>query len=225
MEGHDIRDIGKEQRERPGLYLISPPQIDLETFPHELEAALKGGPVAVFQLRLKDVDDAAVIEAAQRLKPILDKYDVALAINDSAEIAKKVGADAVHLGQQDGSVKDARKLLGFDVAIGVTCHGSRHLAMTAGDQGADYVAFGAFYPSNTKIPPEMADVDILSWWTALSELPCVAIGGITVENCRPLLEAGADMIAVSAGVWANSDGPAAAVTAFNQIIDEIFAAS
>lgn len=221
-EGHDITEFGKEDRDRPGLYLISPAQIDLDSFSSELEGALMGGPVAAFQLRLKDCDDSEFIKAAHALKPILEAHDVALVINDHADIAKQVGADAVHLGQQDGSVKEARKLLGFDIAIGVTCHGSRHLAMTAGDQGADYVAFGAFHPSQTKIPPEMADIDILNWWTALSELPCVAIGGITVENCRPILEAGADMIAVSAGIWAHSDGPAAAITAFNTVIDDVY---
>jgi len=222
-EGRDITEIGKEDRDRPGLYLISPSQIDLDSFASELETALKAGPVAAFQLRLKDADDSHIIQSAKTLKPILDAHDVALVINDRADIAKQVGADAVHLGQQDGSVKEARELLGFDVAIGVTCHGSRHLAMTAGDQGADYVAFGAFHPSNTKIPPEIADISILDWWTSLSELPCVAIGGITVENCRPILEAGADMIAVSAGVWAYSDGPGAAITAFNAVIDEVYA--
>lgn len=224
-EGHDITEFGKEDRDRPGLYLISPSKFDLDSFAAELEAALKAGPVAAFQLRLKDCDDDTIVAAANRLKPLLEAYDVALAINDRADIAKQVNADAVHLGQQDGNVKDARALLGYDVAIGVTCHGSRHLAMTAGDQGADYVAFGAFHPSNTKIPPEMADISILDWWTSLSELPCVAIGGITIENCRPILEAGADMIAVSAGVWAYSDGAAAAVAAFNTVIDEVYRAA
>lgn len=224
QSGHDITEFAREPRERCTLYLISPSAIDLTRFPAELEAALSGGPVGVFQLRLKDVPDDVVIATAVALKPILDAHDVALIINDSARVAKAVDADGVHLGQSDGAVKDARNLLGFDKAIGVTCHASRHLAMLAGEEGADYVAFGAFFPSKTKVPPEMAKPEILTWWTALSELPCVAIGGITVDNCRLIIEAGADMLAVSAGVWAHENGPRAAVARFNEIIDAVEAA-
>jgi thiamine-phosphate pyrophosphorylase len=223
--GHDITEFAQEPRECCALYLISPPTIaDLDSFKAELEAALSGGPIGVFQLRLKDAADDVVIQTAKALKPILDAHDVALIINDRADIAKAVDADGVHLGQSDGAVKDARNLLGFDRAIGVTCHASRHLAMTAGEQGADYVAFGAFYPSKTKLPSDMAKPEILTWWTALSELPCVAIGGITVDNCRSIIEAGADMLAVSAGVWAYEGGPKAAVARFNEMIEEVEAA-
>lgn len=221
MMGHDITEFGQESRERTMLYLISPPAIDLNSFTKELEQALKGGPVAAFQLRLKESQDDEIIAAAKAIKAVLDKHDISLIINDRPDIAKLVEADGVHLGQDDGTVKAARELLGFDNAIGVTCHNSRHLAMVAGDQGADYIAFGAFYPSSTKTPPTMAELDLLKWWTALSELPCVAIGGITTQNCRDVIEAGADMIAVSAGVWAHPDGPELAIREFNRIIDDV----
>lgn len=212
--GRDITEFARERREACTLYLISRPRFDARHL-DEIKAALDGGPVAVFQLRLKETPDADILSAAATLKPLLNAYDVALVINDRVDLAKQTEADGVHLGQTDGSVKRARALLGFDRAIGVSCHGSRHLAMVAGEAGADYVAFGAFFPSRTKSPPAYANLEILSWWVSLAELPCVAIGGITVENCPPLIAAGADMIAVSSGVWDHAAGPGAAVAAFN----------
>ena len=217
-DGHDIAEFGRETRQPCALYLISPPAMVLADFLPQLQQALTGGPVACFQLRLKGADDADIIVAAKAIKPVLDAHDVALAINDRADIAATVDADAVHLGQEDGDVRAARELLGFDKAIGVTCHDSRHLAMLAGEAGADYVAFGAFFPTTTKAPKARAAPEILRWWTALSELPCVAIGGITAANCGPLVEAGADMIAVSAAVWEHPEGPATAVRDLNAAI-------
>ncbi|MEM6680827.1 MAG: thiamine phosphate synthase [Pseudomonadota bacterium] len=200
------------------LYLISPPQFDLSMFTGQLDDALGAGGVACVQLRLKEAADAAILKAADALMPICADHDVAFVMNDRADLAQMVGADAVHLGQSDGLVSDARDLLGFDTAIGVTCHGSQHLAMLAGEQGADYVAFGAFFPSVTKDPPAMAEISLLRWWSALAELPSVAIGGITPENCAPIVAAGADMIAASHAIWAHADGPAAAVAQFNDAI-------
>lgn len=196
------------------LYLITPPQFVLVDFAEQLKQALAGGPVAALQLRLKAVPDDDILRAGEALLPLCRAHDVALIINDRADIARAIGADGVHLGQADGDIKDVRKFLGNDVQIGVTCHNSRHLAMDAGEAGADYVAFGAFYPTTTKTPPDMATPDILTWWTELAELPCVAIGGITPENAKPLVEAGADFLAVSAGVWRCAQGPEDAVKAF-----------
>lgn len=200
------------------LYLITPPEIDLAVFSNSLKNALSGGDVACLQLRLKGADDRDVLRAADALMPICADHDVAFVMNDRADLAKMCEADAVHLGQSDGLVEEARDLLGFDKAIGVTCHGSKHLAMVAGEQGADYVAFGAFFPSVTKDPPTMAETSVLSWWAAVAELPSVAIGGITAENCATLVHAGADMLAVSHAVWAHPDGPGAGVTALNNAI-------
>jgi thiamine-phosphate pyrophosphorylase len=211
----DIAEFGRADPRPPcQLYLITPPRWQ-PSFVDALKAALDAGPVACVQLRLKDTDDAEVLRAAEALQPALARYDVALIINDRADLAKAAGADGVHLGQGDGSVKAARALLGHDATIGVTCHDSRHLAMEAGEQGADYVAFGAFYPTATKAPPTMAEPSLLSWWVGLSGIPCVAIGGINTANALPLVDAGADFLAVSAGVWAHPDGPGAAVKAFN----------
>ncbi|MFN3370491.1 MAG: thiamine phosphate synthase [Sphingomonadaceae bacterium] len=206
--------LAAEPRPPCQLYLISPPAFGLEGHARALEAVLAvGGPVAAYQLRLKDVADGEVLAAAARLKPICAAQGVAFIVNDRADLAKAAGADGVHLGQTDGSVAEARALLGRAAQIGVTCHGSRHLAMEAGEAGADYVAFGAFFDTATKAVEHHAEPAILGWWTAISPIPCVAIGGITPANCRPLVAAGADFLAVSAAVW-NAPDPAAAILAF-----------
>lgn len=207
---------------RQRLYLITPPALEPRAFAETLKSALDAGDVACLQLRLKEGEkgapDGAVLRAAENLMPVCAAHDVALLINDRPDLALKAGADGVHIGQEDMAYAEARRLLGPDRIVGVTCHNSRHLAMEAGEAGADYVAFGAFFPTGTKQPKTKADPEILSWWSELMEIPCVAIGGITVENCPVLLAAGADFLAVSAGVWQYPDGPAAAVKDFNRAI-------
>ena len=200
------------------LYLISPPKIILDDFAPRLEAALGAGDVAAFQLRLKPADDEEIYNAAEALLPICNKFHVPLILNDRIDLARDVGADGVHLGQSDGSVAEARAKLGLDAMIGVTCHNSRHLAFLAGDAGADYVAFGAFFPTKTKATEFTAEPEILSWWSDISEVPAVAIGGITPENCLALIAAGAHFLAVSSGVWDHPGGPGEAVKAFNKLM-------
>lgn len=206
------------------LYLVSPPIIvDLPQFARDLEAALAAGDVACLQLRLKSrqgvsASDEDILRTAQTLLPIARAFDVAVLINDRADLAKRAGADGVHLGQTDGLVSDARALLGEDASIGVTCHNSMHLAMLAGEAGADYVAFGAFFPTETKDALTRAEPELLGRWAFATTLPSVAIGGITPENCRVLVAAGADFLAVSNAVWAHPEGPVAAVKAFNEAI-------
>jgi thiamine-phosphate pyrophosphorylase len=209
-------DFEREPRPPCQLYLISPARYD-PGLPERLKAALDGGPVAAFQLRLKDVEDFEVLRAGEVIKPILAAYDVALIVNDRADLAAKLGADGVHLGQGDGSVAAARQLLGREAQIGVTCHDSRHLAMEAAEAGANYVAFGAFFPTSTKETTHRPDPSILTWWTTISPLPCVAIGGITAANAAPLVEAGADFLAVSNAVWGHAAGAGAAVAEFNKL--------
>ncbi|MFB0875514.1 MULTISPECIES: thiamine phosphate synthase [unclassified Sphingobium] len=208
-----------EQGFRPAcqLYLISPPTIEAD-FADRLRAAFDGGDVAAFQLRLKRLDEDVIARAAEPLQRLCAEREIAFIINDSAALAKRLGADGVHLGQGDGDPKAARTLLGPKVQIGVTCHDSRHLAMEAGEAGADYVAFGAFYPTMTKETIHRPDPSILGWWTTLFELPCVAIGGITAENAAPLVAAGADFLAVSGAVWGHPDGPGAGVAAFGDLL-------
>ncbi len=203
------------EREPTLLYLISPLDVGGE-FPTRLERALDAGPVAAFQFRVKGLDQHEAARLAAPLQEICTAREVAFIVNDSIGLAKRLGADGVHLGQDDGSVEDARKALGREAQIGVTCHNSRHLAMEAGENGADYVAFGAFFPTTTKQVKHIAGQDLLEWWQALFEIPCVAIGGITPGNCGDLVRAGADFLAVSGAVW-NGD-EAAAIRAFHEAI-------
>lgn len=207
----------REKRPPCQLYLLSPPAIDV-SFADALKSALSGGSVAAFQLRLKGLDEDSIARAAEPLQRICADYEAAFIINDSMTLAKRLGADGVHLGQGDGDPRDARALLGRDAQIGVTCHNDRHLAMEAGEAGADYVAFGAFYRTQTKEVQYLADPAILSWWITLFGTPCVAIGGIAPDNAKSLIEAGADFIAVSAGVWSDPDGAQAAVAKFAAIM-------
>jgi thiamine-phosphate pyrophosphorylase len=198
------------------LYLITPPTVDLAGFPDLLAAALDAGDVAAVQLRLKDCDDDAIRRAADALRPVVQSRDRAFIMNDRPDLALEVGCDGVHIGQEDMDYASARRILGAGRIIGVTCHVSRHLAMEAAEAGADYVAFGAFFPTSTKDAKGKADPEILRWWSEVFTVPCVAIGGITPENCGPLIEAGADFLAVISSVWNYADGSAAAVKAFTR---------
>ena len=197
------------------LYLISPQEVG-GAFPDRLQAALGAGPVAAFQLRVKDVAEHELARLAEPLQRICADHDTAFIVNDSMALAKRLGADGVHLGQSDGDVREARSLLGPAAQIGRTCHDSRHLAMEAGEAGADYVAFGAFYPTTTKPSHYRPPPSILSWWASIFEIPCVAIGGITPDNAQPLIDAGADFVAVCQAVW-GADDPAAAVVSFQNV--------
>jgi len=199
------------------LYLISPLEVGGD-FPAQLEAALSAGPVAAFQFRVKNVDQHEAAALAEPLQAICAAHDIAFIVNDSVALAKRLKADGVHLGQGDGDVSEARELLGRDAQIGVTCHNSRHLAMEAAEAGADYVAFGAFYPTQTKVVEHIADLDTLQKWSLVTEVPCVAIGGITADNAKLLIDGGADFIAVNNAVWTHPQGPAEAVKAFNALL-------
>lgn len=207
-----VRDV---RRPKCQLYLISPLDV-AGSFPERLKRALGAGPVAAFQLRVKGVDQHEAARLGEPLQKICADADVAFIVNDDVSLAKRLGADGVHLGQDDGDPREARSVLGPQVQIGVTCHDSRHLAMEAGEAGADYVAFGAFYPTATKETRHRPEPVILSWWSALFELPCVAIGGITPGNAAPLVKAGADFLAVSNAVWGGDEE--AAVKAFMDVL-------
>ena len=211
-------------RARTRLYLITPPQLHVAEFAPLLDEALAAGDVACLQLRLKNTDnhaadEALIAEAIAQLMPVAHRHDVAFILNDNPELAAKYDCDGAHIGQDDMAYEAARAIMGDDKIIGVTCHDSKHLAMEAGEAGADYVAFGAFYETQTKQAKTQAPLDILSFWQEFVELPCVAIGGITPDNAAPLVAAGADFIAASGGVWQHGDGAAQAVRAFNEIFD------
>lgn len=212
------------EKERTRLYLISPPAIDLTPFTKQVQEAFKGGDIASFQLRLKGASDQDILAAASEIIPICHDHGAAFILNDRPDLAARCNADGVHLGQDDGTVKEARSIVGNERVIGVSCHDSRHLAMEAGEQGADYVAFGAFYPTTSKNPEALKkwgtpQPEILEWWQAFMVLPCVAIGGINPGNCAVLAKAGADFVAAITAVWNHPDGPKKAVEAFNRILD------
>ncbi len=209
------------------LYLISPPRFELNDFASELKKAFKGGEVPVFQLRMKSLDEKSghyiapenednIREAVKVLLPICRENNCAFILNDNLKLAKELGCDGVHLGEDDISVKEARKAAGKNFIIGASCYGSKDKAFEAAENGADYVAFGAFYDTQTKTPKGRPEADILTFWSTFTEIPCVAIGGIKVDNCEPLIKAGADFIAVVTGVWDYAAGVQKAVENFNQ---------
>jgi thiamine-phosphate pyrophosphorylase len=202
------------------FYLLTPPAIELPAFADRLAAALDAGDVAAVQLRLKPASDDAVARAAEFLRPIVQDRGVAFILNDRPDIAAKTGCDGAHIGVEDMALAEALRIMGKDAIIGVTCKTSRHSAMEAAEQGAAYVAFGAFFDSATRGVIAEADPEILEWWNQMMEVPSVAIGGITPENCGPLVKAGADFICASAGVWQHPDGPAAGIKAYNRAIQE-----
>jgi thiamine-phosphate pyrophosphorylase len=208
---------GKGGVSRCRLYLITPPKLEANSFAETLKGALDAGDVASVQLRLKDAGDDDILRAGKILMPLVQRAGAAFILNDRPDLAARLSADGVHIGQEDSSYAEARALLGADRIIGVTCHNSRHLAIEAAEAGADYVAFGAFFATSTKQPKSEAEPELIRWWAEMMVVPCVAIGGITIENCRPLIESGADFLAVSSGVWDYRDGPAAAVSAFNSL--------
>jgi len=203
------------------LYLITPPAFEASSLAPRLIEALDAGDVACVQLRLKDASDDTIRRAADLLRPLVQSRDVAFLMNDRADLAHDTGCDGVHLGQEDGSVPTARRLLGADCIIGATAHASRHLAMVAAEQGADYVAFGAFFPTATKEVKHHASPELLEWWSEIMTVPAVAIGGITAENCAPLVRAGADFLAVIGTVWNHPQGPGTAIKELNTAIARV----
>ena len=215
--------MGSEER-RCRLYLITPSNIvgeKLFPFADSMQLAIEAGDVACVQLRLKNVQDDTIRKVANLLQPIVQEHEISFILNDRADLAAEFGCDGVHIGQSDTPYKKARELVGPDSIVGVTCHSSAHLAMKAGEAGADYVAFGAFFESSTKPKKYSAQPNILSKWQKTMTLPCVAIGGIDTENCQTIVEAGADFIAVAAGVWEHPEGPDKAVIRYNEIFERL----
>ena len=200
------------------LYIISPTNININEYASSLEEVLETGLVACFQLRLKNLNDQELINISKVLKPICNKFDVPFILNDRLDLVNKIGADGVHLGEDDSSILDARKLLGSKAIIGASCYNSKHLAMQAAEQGANYVAFGAFFETKTKKAKTKAVMSLIEDWVLISDIPCVAIGGINSKNCHELIKAGVDFIAVVGAIWNNIDSPRKAILNFKNII-------
>jgi len=211
------RNDSEDEQPTTRLYLITPPALEPDTFAKALEQALAGGDVACLQLRLKDVDDDAIRCATRVLRPIAQERAVALIMNDRPDLAAELDCDGVHVGEEDMPYAEARRLVGPDRIVGVTCGDSRHRALVAAEAGADYVAFGAFFPTTTKIAKHRVDPEVLRDWSETTVVPCVAIGGITQQNCAPLVEAGADFLAVIGAIWNHPSGPKLAVAEFNAV--------
>ncbi|OSQ39034.1 thiamine-phosphate synthase [Thalassospira mesophila] len=204
--------------EQTGLYLLTPPSIDLATFPDLLARVLDTGAVACVQLRLKDLNDEGIIAAVKKILPVCSKREIPLILNDRPDLAHKTGCDGVHIGAEDGSYAEARAIMGEEHVVGVSCYDSRHRAMDVGDKGADYVAFGAFFPTTTKEPATWVEPEIIEIWATFTTVPCVAIGGINADNLAPLVKAGADFVAVSGAVWNHPNGPEAGAIAIARAI-------
>ena len=200
------------------LYIITPSDIpDVDVFAATLDETLAAGDVACLQLRLKGASDEQISTYVKKLMPVCHAHDVAFILNDRPDLAAQLGCDGVHIGPDDMPYDEARDIMGTDATVGVTCKDSRHLAMDVAEAGADYVAFGAFFPSATKDDTTPVELEVVEIWSETTNVPCVAIGGITVANCEALVRAGADFIAVCNGIWNYAQGPAAAVRDFNDI--------
>ena len=210
----------KKSKSRCRLYLITPTKIIIDTFKDKLATALDGGDVACVQLRLKEATRGEVLRAIEVLAPIVQEHNAAFILNDNPELAAQTGCDGVHIGQEDLAYDQAREIVGPNAIIGVTCHDKRYLAIEAAEKGADYIAFGAFFPTITKKTKSQPEIDILKIWSTMTTVPSVAIGGITHKNCPPLIQAGADFLAVISAVWDYQAGPEASVKAFNELINQ-----
>mgnify|MGYP001313856097 CR=1 FL=1 len=183
------------------IYLISPNKI-YPKFYIELDKVLASKKVSFFQLRLKNKSLNEMVKVAKRIKIITQKYKVKLIINDNYILAKKINADGCHLGQKDGSIQLARKNIKKKI-LGITCHGSRKLALNACKNKCDYVAFGSFFKSKLKPNAKKTDLKILTWAKKKIKKPIVAIGGITDKNYKKLINSGANYIAISTFIWNN----------------------
>lgn len=210
--------------ESPGcqLYIITPPKLVPEEFAPQLERALDAAPVSSMQLRLDAADDNQWRRAIEKLMPVAQKRDVAFIVNNRVDLAHEMDCDGAHVGVYDMRIRDARQLLGPDKIIGASCMDSKHLAMTAAEHGADYVSFGPFfttrspyYPKEASAPKYMVSPNILTWWSTLMEIPCVAAGGIKPDNCTDIVKAGADFICASTSIWEHPGGAATALRDFH----------
>ncbi len=209
------------------LYLISPPRFELSDFRKELELAFKGGEIPVFQLRMKSeskegaltepADNNEIKKAVRELKGLCNDNNCLFILNDEVSLAAELNCDGVHVGVDDMSVVDARKIMGEGKFIGASCYASVDKAFTAGEQGTDYVAFGVFYDTQTKAAKGRAKPELIEFWSKYTVLPSVAIGGIKINNAKPIIDAGADFIAVVTGVWDHEKGADSAVKEFNEL--------
>lgn len=187
-----------------GLYAVTDDQLLAGRMLSAVEAALLGG-CRILQYRSKQADTSHLHQEASALLALCQRYDANLIINDNVELAIAIGAHGVHLGQGDMPIATARSLLGSDAIIGITCHNSLALALEAQQAGANYVAFGRFFPSSTKQSASPADLSVLHDARQTLQIPVVAIGGITLDNAPIALTAGANMLAVVGDLFSATD--------------------
>ena len=187
---------------RKFVYLISPSKIS-QHFYKELKGVLSSKRVKYFQLRLKKHSDSKLLKIGKKVRSITKKYKVKLIINDSPLLAKKINADGCHLGQSDGSIKNARKLLKKNKIIGITCHGSKKLILNSIKEKPDYIALGSFFKSKLKPRAKKAKKNLVKWCKQRTDLPIVAIGGIDNKNYKSLIKFGVNYLAISSFIWNN----------------------
>ncbi|MGR3494107.1 thiamine phosphate synthase [Citreimonas sp.] len=197
------------EQDRPQIYLLTPPEIDLGSFPAQLDRVLQGVPVACLRLALATRDEDRLIRATDAVREVAHAADVALVIDTHVVLAERLGLDGVHLPDGARSVRAARKALGADAIVGAFCGQSRHDGMNAGEAGADYVAFGPV--AGALGDGALAERDLFEWWSEMIEVPVVAEGGLTPDAVRALAPV-TDFIAVGEEIWRNDD-PLAALRA------------
>lgn len=199
-----MKSMRARRRAIKGLYAITPDELDTDKLLRQVGQALQGG-AAVLQYRNKLAEAPLQLEQAAALREMTRRFGTTFIVNDDVQLAVRVSADGVHLGVDDGDINAARAILGRDKLIGASCYNRAPLALEAVRQGADYVAFGAFFPSRVKPGAVTAPVSMLTAARRELKVPIVAIGGITVENGRQLVAAGADALAVISALWQASD--------------------
>ena len=200
-----------EQPEHPQLYLITPSEVDLMVYPDQLAACLDATPVACVRLALGTRDEDHIAKVADGLREVTHARDVALVIDSHLQLVERLGLDGVHLTDAARSVRQVRKDLGDDAIVGTFCGNSRHDGMTAGELGADYIAFGPI-GATTLGGGSPADQELFEWWSMMIEVPCVAEGALDVDLIRTLAPH-TDFFGIGDEIW-SQDNPAAALMAF-----------
>ena len=212
--------IPRKKKGKSLLYLISPENLEIKKFQLQLEAILMTGTVSIFQLRLKDICEKTLTEHIKKLFPICKKYNVLFILSDNPKLVKLLDLDGVHVGEQDPSISKCREIIGKYKIIGKSCYNSPRLATRSQNNGADYIAFGAFFKTKTKKTFKKINFDQLKKWKNLKKIPVIGIGGINIANCRKISRFHLDFFAISSAVWKSDIGAVKYLKKFKNLIDK-----